>query len=238
MITLPPFLAVPHASGWTPASDSGLYVWHAADRQGGTDGVAVSQLTDLSGNGRHATVGASKPIYRSSGVKGLPSFDFIGSRAVTASIAAFTETQIAWFMAIRISYTATAFGRFLSCSGPGIDFNTGQTCVPAYLNVAGTATLSAARSSNLPNYETGVLDGAERVLTSVFGSSRFDLWSDGVAGGGSAVAGAFNFNTINYGVGYTSTYFKGMIAEVFALTGTVDSTRRLRSENYLRAKYR
>lgn len=229
-----------HHSSWIPTRDSGLYVWHAADRQGGTDGVAVSQLTDLSGNGRHATTGASKPLYRASGVNGLPAFDFVGSRFVSTSITAFTDNQIAWFMAVKVSYTASAFGRFMACSNPGIDFSSGFSCIPAYVNVSGTATLSAARASSLPNYETGVTNGAERVLTSVFGPSRFDLWSDGVAGGGAAISGSFNFNTIDFGRGGTgasTNYCNSMIAEVFALTGTVDTTRRLKAENYLRAKY-
>lgn len=239
MVTLPHRRK--YHAGWIPTRDSGLYVWHAADRQGGTDGVAVSQLTDLSGNGRHATTGASKPLYRASGIKGLPAFDFVGSRFVSTSITAFTDNQIAWFMAVKVSYTASAFGRFMACSNPGIDFSNGFSCVPVYVNVSGTATLSAARSSILPNYETGIANGADRVLTSVFGSSRFDLWSDGIAGGGAVIGGAFNFSTIDFGrggVGASTAFCNGMIAEVFALTGTVDSARRLLAENYLRNKYR
>jgi hypothetical protein len=238
MITLPPFLAVTHASGWTPASDPGLYVWHAADRQGGTNGVAVSQLTDFSGNGRHATTGASKPLYRTSGVKGLPSFDFIGSRFASTSITPFTDTQIAWFMAIKASSGTAAFGRFVACAGPGIDFNTAQTCIPAYLHFNATITLSAGRFNVLPTYEAGVANGAERVLSSVFGPSRFDLWTDGVAAGGGVVGAAFNFNTLHFGKGSGSEFCNSMIAEVFALTGTLTTSRRLQSEGYLRAKYR
>lgn len=223
---------------WTPRSDSGLWIWHAADQQGGTDGVAVSQLTDLSGNGRHITTGASKPLYRASGVKGKPSFDFVGSRSISQSIAAFTGSELAWFMAVRVSTSAVGSGRIVSLRGPALDWNSLAGANPAYTFISGgLVTLYANRNNQYPIYASGLANNSERVLTSVFTSTRLDTWIDGAASGGAATgSGTFNFNTIEYGRSGPELY-NGMLAEVFALTGTVDSTRRLLAENYLRAKY-
>jgi hypothetical protein len=195
-------------------------------------------LTDLSGNGRHITTGVTKPLYRSSGVKSKPSFDFAGNRSISQTITAFTGSEIAWFMAVKVSTSATAFGRFLSCRLPAADFNSVQTCIPAYVVVSGTVTVNGGRNNQLPTYISGLANGADVVLSSVFGLSRFDLWADGVAGGGHATGGAFNFGLLDYGSGGFSEKANGMIAEIFALTGTVDAARRLNAENYLRTKYR
>ncbi len=235
MVTLPHRRK--HHAGWIPTRDSGLYVWHAADRQGGADGVAVSQLTDLSGNGRHATTGASKPIYRASGVKSRPSFDFVGSRSIAASIAAFTGSELAWFMAVKLSSSSSANGRFVSCSGTGLDFDSVQRCIPAYVSSPSSISVSAGRNLQFQLYTSGRANGSDLVLVSVFGASRFDLWANGVAGGGHATGGAFNFTQLEYGRGGFGEFANGMIAEVFALTGTVDATRRAVSEGYLIRKY-
>jgi hypothetical protein len=225
---------------WTPRSDSGLWIWHAADQQGGTDGVAVSQLTDLSGNGLHITTGASKPLYRSSGVKGRPSFDFTGSRFISQAITAFTGSELAWFMAIRVSTSASGSGRIVSLRGPALDYISVNTGIPAYAFVSGgLVTLYANRNSQYPIYASGLANNSERVLTSVFTATRLDMWIDGSAvAGASPGSGAFNFNTIEYGRSTFGEYYNGMLAEVFALTGTVDTPRRTRAENYLRTKYR
>lgn len=77
-----PALRLPHASAFTPASIAGLVRWYKADAiTGKSDGAAISQWDDYSGNGAHATqpTGTNQPLYIASAGGGKPAVEFDGS---------------------------------------------------------------------------------------------------------------------------------------------------------------
>ena len=55
-------------------------LWLDAFQRGGTDGAIMSTWPDESGNGNHAVASSTsrRPIYRASGVNGMPAIDFDG----------------------------------------------------------------------------------------------------------------------------------------------------------------
>lgn len=91
-MAMSPRLLRPRASGFTPKSISGLYLWlDGADSSSVTlNSGNVSQWRDLSGGGRHfsqATSGA-QPAYTSAGQNGKNCLTFDGSRRLVSDLAA------------------------------------------------------------------------------------------------------------------------------------------------------
>ena len=96
-------------SVWTPLALTPM-IWLDATQLGLSDGAAVAQFTDLSGNGRHfvqATT-ANKPTYRSSGINSLASVEADGVDD-NMTLAAF-GTQAAWSAMFVFKQTAADTG--------------------------------------------------------------------------------------------------------------------------------
>ena len=96
-------------SVWTPLTLTPM-IWLDATQLGLSDGAAVAQFTDLSGNGRHfvqATAG-NKPTYRTSGINSLASVEADGVDD-HMTLAAF-GTQTAWSAMFVFKQTAADTG--------------------------------------------------------------------------------------------------------------------------------
>lgn len=227
------------SAAWTPASlGAANWGWFDAQTQGGTNGVAPSQITDYSGNARHLNSGASKPLYSATGLNGRAAFDFASGRSVSRTLSsAFTDSAVEVYFVCQVSTAATGGGRLASFRSPGLDYNTKDTCIPAFVSVSGaTVGLYACRDNQYPAYGTGLANGSSHILAAHFASGSASLWLNGTAAGtASHTAGAFNFGIVELGISTFGEQFNGMIGEMLVVASTPGERERI--EGYLAHKY-
>lgn len=239
MITLPQTLGFRAARSipWTPSTlGASLWAWYDATQQGGTDGVAVSQVTDYSGNGRHLTSSTSFPLYRSTSFSGSrPCFDCTSQRRAQATVT-FTGSAMSFFVAFQYRNAPNGNGRVFSLKGPSSDWGEAGGAIAAYLG--GTSAV-AMRVGVTETFATGLASGTSFLLSAVMQSGTFTIHKDGTQSAGSPKAtGAGNFNAseVWFG-GSTGEQCNGYIAEAFAVSSAASSDDRQKAEGYLAHKY-
>ena len=228
-----------HSPSWTPASlGASLWAWYDAPTQGGSNGVAVSQMTDYSGNARHLASGASKPLFSSSGLNSRSAFNFATGKSISLTLgSAFTGSALQVYFACQVSTAATGAGRLASFRSPGLDYNTKDTSIPALVSVSGGAVdLYACRDNQYPAFGTGLSNGSNHITASHFSSGSIALWLNGTAGGAAShTSGAFNFGIVELGISTFGEQFNGLIGEMIVVTGSTADRQKV--EGYLAHKY-
>ncbi|MCA1590977.1 MAG: hypothetical protein LC734_11470, partial [Acidobacteria bacterium] len=145
------------ASGFSPASISGLQLWLKADALAGlADGTAVSSWTDSSGNGRAAAQasGTLQPLYKTAIVNSLPVVRFDGSNDFLRT-GNFTVNQ---------PITVFAVVKAAALGADEIIFDSANSSPRAVLDLSTTGPSGEAYA------------GAS-LLNSAVTASRFQLWS-------------------------------------------------------------
>lgn len=242
MITLPQAIGMrgSTAAAWSPADlGAALWAWYDAEAQGGTDGVAVSEVTDQSGNGIHLATGGSKPYYRATSFSGSkPCYDCATSRTANRTLgAAHTETAMSFLMAIRVGAQANA-GRIVTLRNAG-DYADGTALIPCYQYDAGPYNVAALRNTTaIVGSSTAALNDYV-IFASMFKSGSGKVWYNG----GTAVTGtptgtSISFSTVEFG-GWAgvSAFCNGLIAEMLLIDGEIVDEDREKAEGYLAHKY-
>jgi hypothetical protein len=141
-MAMSPRLLRPVASGFNPASISGLAAWYdgAASSTITLNGSTVSQWADRSGNGRNLVqaTAALQPNYNATGLNGRGTLSTTGTQWMQAS--AFPTNAAG-------TYTAMTVMRFKSLTGQPYAFQRG-TVNDAHSMLISSANTWAARRSN------------------------------------------------------------------------------------------
>lgn len=214
-------------------------------------GGAVSLWPDRSGNNNFAnqTVSSANPTYYSSQINGLPALSFSTNDYMTTSaIKCLNTNNISWYTVGKAN-TNTSTGIFLSSkytSGAGAgSANVWNTIVTTTGNqyASQARAYSGTGGAVVKGWATGY-----QMLSAIWdGKAAFTL--DGCRNG-TAYSAATGLDAIPDGhvstyfgknsgaVGISSNYYlNGYIAEVFALSKTINQTQRVIIDNYLAAKY-
>jgi hypothetical protein len=220
------------SGSFDPTSIAGLQAWLKADAGTSTttDGVAVSQWNDQSGNGRNFTqaTGSLQPLYKAAIFNGLPVVRFDGVDDFMAVAAALETSNTSFFIVTSFS-KVTAFAAFFASSGTAANFRqnnlTGQIQITYNGGNTATATdISGAR------HVIGV-----QLPLGASGEIRVD--------GGAATAGGANVAAqagtalqlaANGSGGATMT---GDVGEVLLYNSVLSAGNRQAVEAYLKAKW-
>lgn len=216
---------------WLPTLMSGLVAWYDAGQITGlSDGTAISQWNDLSGNAYHAVqaTGTKQPLYKTGILNGRPVVRFDGTDDFfTASgLGALSDHSV--FVVIK---PAAGVDQTMLAGAPGnAQIRIGEVAdkLQYYDGVANW------RSSTL-----GVAQGNWMLLEIVFSSTVGSFYQNSTAYGTADYDGGMPspaYGTI--GAAYTgnSNRVNGDIAEIFYGTDVTSATR-LGAEQYVRGKY-
>ena len=209
-----------------------------------SNGASVATWADTSGNGRDATqgTGASQPVYNSTGINGLPSVTFDGTKflATTAVSPATLSASGLWTVFIVAKPTTT----------PGtysmLDQDTGGTvrnfqnrvnaAVPQFECIAFNSTPSA-----FTDIQAGGGGTAAHVYSAVRDTTTVQTWVDGTSGGATATTGSAQTTATTAavilgasGTGSTQRY-TGELGYLALVQGAVSSSQRAATEAALKA---
>lgn len=218
------------ASGFSPASISGLKVWLKADAINQTDGSAVSSWPDSSGNANNATqaTGTNQPIFKTAILNGRPivRFDGTNDNLKTAAFASplsvstifvvakmSTADQIQYFYDGITTTNRNALLRYDAANGGQLD------------QFAGTEVFGA------------FVKGSFVVLSSVFNGASSATYNNGA----SIISGNVGTQTLTgLSVGadrINVAFLNGDIAEILVYDSALSSTDRAKARTYLSQKY-
>lgn len=135
------------ASGFTPASVTGLRAWWKADSLALSDGDPISTWTDNSGNGFSATqTGSARPLYKTGIYNGLPTVRFNGSsQSLVQAVSGFTSWRLMMVICPSATSGGTAFrGLFASTNGGGFMFLSNNNTGPMGTYPTGSSGVTLA----------------------------------------------------------------------------------------------
>ena len=218
---------------WTPADiGAPLWAWYDPNRQGGTDGIAVSEVTDYSGNGRHAnqTSAFGFPVYRVDGTTGLGYHDYSGTKLAFADVS-LTTTDMAWVTVL--TTTSDVVGRALTLfSGSGQDYNQNSSWI---VYMAHQNAIWTYRNDHYV-YTLSYVSGTDMLITASVTSTSLNINSAGTDYNPSpGVYGSIN--AVKLLLGWSTEAYRGYIRESVGINGVVDPLIILKTQGYLAHKY-
>lgn len=217
-------------AAFDPASVAGLQAWYKADAGTSTttDGVAISQWNDQSGNTRHLAqaTGSLQPLYKAAIQNGQPVVRFDGTDDVLT--ATFTLNQTVHLFAVLVFRIAYAGNAIAVCgnnaSNNGSLFRTSSTDVSLFAGSTGCAVTTTPQAWH--SY-SGLFNG-------VSSENRVD---GGTASTGNAGVNAFAGLTAGAGTGGAPQPAAADIGEILAYSPSLNAADRQSVESYLRAKW-
>ncbi|MBV1853609.1 M4 family metallopeptidase [Catellatospora tritici] len=212
-------------AGPTPGS----LVWLRADAGVTSSGGLVSNWTDQSGTGHHAsmTVAARQPSLASGVVNGKPVIRFGGSQSlslVTINPSAFTV-----FVVGKNSKTTESYSMIL---GPG-----GNNANNQLRWENGTQALVYG-SNGIPATTSTI--GNTRVFHDLvirYDGATLKVYRDGTLYTSTPVAASGGWSINQIGAYYSSAYMQGDLAELLVYSSALSDTDRVSTQNYLKSKY-
>lgn len=210
-------------SGFSPDQIAGLEAWYAADSLTGlNDNDLVTTLSDLSGNGRHATQSNAlkRPIYRTNIINGKPIIMGSGyTRALSTTFSSALPQPVTWFVVTRILGDGSVIDSVTSTPRQRLDRNS------AIFRMHGSSNVLAGGNTTAFRYVTMHYNGSSSYL-------RVN---------GTQVATGFPGSDVLNGVTLLNRYDQaagnGELAEVIIYSGNLSTTDRGDIENYLKTKY-
>lgn len=227
--------------GVSPLQLPGLVAWYDASQITGlSDGEAVAQWNDVSGNGNHLTQGTAgfRPIYKVSIVNGLPvvRFDGTDDKLTRSTLVAATTQVTAYFFVWKVDTTGGNQQRFIDYDGTGerqaVDVLIATSVIQLWASEFREHT---SWSGDVNQLVTVVIDGSGD------GSSS-TIRIDGVALTPAAVdPGDFGLGSLRVGSAADGTIpLKGDLAElaIFGAKSSPYSTTEItQMESYLASKW-
>ncbi len=221
---------------WTPLALGGkLKAWfNAGDISGISNGTALSQWDDSSGNNNHATqtTGANQPIYRTAQVNGLPAVEFDGANDYLVSNLSASEVD---FSAIGVVKREGA-GISQSIIGPNQDTGT--------LFRIGTGNTVQVSLATVGDYGTGtiVAPTSYAIVSGSLTASTVELGVNGTAESlahsvAAPTAGRTSFLGARILSGIPAHFFDGFFAEMMSFHPSLATGERQQVEGYLAWKY-
>lgn len=225
------------AVAFSPASIAGLAAWLKADAGTSTttDGAAISQWNDQSGNARHAVqaVGGSQPQYKAAILNGLPVVRFGG--AAFLDLPAFVLPSAYTIFAVALSS-----GGVLPESIFDADFNSAPRMFQFRFNtgviehIAFNTALSAFTDS-----QAAVISAAHLLVGRV-DPTTVQTWVDNTSDGSTALTGTANSASAAIRIGghpVGGQLMTGDIAEILYYDSALSTTDRQSVQTYLKAKW-
>jgi hypothetical protein len=223
-------------SPFTPTSISGLYGWYDASQITGlSNGAAISQWNDLSGNAHHLVQATSgnQPTYLTNQQNGKPAVSFNGTSSVLERNATGLTTPCTIFVVFNAA-ASTAGNQVVFFGGYnnwGIEIPNPGTTINGY--TGGTQTTF--------NAGTGfdVNDGTAKLLTAVFNASTGYYMRQNAVQGSTVSQAAGATSAPYYTVGASGTtgaysnFLAGEVMEMLIYTGTLTGPQILQVEAYL-----
>jgi hypothetical protein len=223
------------AVAWTPASIAGLKVWlDTTDAANVTVATGASQITDLSGNGNHATQasGSKQPSYTSNQYVTFDGVDDWMEIPALGSIGTNSRSYVA-----KIYFTALQQGYVLSHYSDGGGTYPGlMLCTSDSAGTAAGKRASGFDNSNLSPLRrpvsTGDVDSATVTVALVRTSTTDKLYINGVLDTsltGSSINNATNFKTFLGALGQGDVspvvgFFNGRVIRVLIYTSELTAT--------------
>lgn len=244
------------AAAFSPASVTGLQAWYKADAGTSTttDGVAISQWSDQSGNARHLVqaTGASQPLYKAAIQNGLPVVRFDGTNdgLIYDAGAAFLSNVAATGFAVFVPRGASAGsgdGRILSTAavtGAAQDFN--STAASIFVDVSSEATAGPYPTTTYFNSgahtsTATVATGTSRQTSTVYDGANGSMYQNGTLDPAAfAAVSSFTIRLISTGSDTglgASSFFNGDVCELLLYVGALGTTDRVNVQNYLKSKW-
>lgn len=236
-----PRLLAPRATGFNPKSISGLSLWLDASQSSSVtlNSGNVSQWSDLSGNGRHATQGTAinQPAYNTNPLNGRATINFTTSGALSGSYTALTDHSL--FVVCRFGSGSNSVGRLFTLAAASTNDTTAPTFIPL---LRANPSLQAVESFVAGNfyarrtitYDTWFI--ASSIYSGTTVSNRINNGAEATASA-SISGNAFARYGIGTGFGGTSPAIVGDVAEYIAFTKAVTDSERARIKAYLSRKW-
>ena len=228
---------------FAPDDLSNLALWYDAQAISASDGAAISQWDDLSGNGRNATQAdsAKRPLYDVDGLNGHPCvvFDATNDALATASTQLTGGAKLTIYV---VAQVASGSDRVLLEYSSRYNLNTGAFLVyRTSSNVLGVATW---QTTETVWRTTATLTTTPKIITARFDRTPINHTVIGMLDG---AVGGDEFTTGNSGGGNFGTYplfigsrdngaslpLSGRIGEILIYADAHSPAERLQVEEYL-----
>lgn len=200
-----------------PSVSAALLLQYDASVQTATDGATITQLTDQSGNNRHATLvataGAQVISYDADGYNGKPAFDFPAAKYMdTPTFPALTGIITAIWVA---KHDVVASTRYVIGSVTGSELGLGSVSTNGGWLLMRGSLASVGTADVNPHIFRAVLG---------VGAGASQLYVDGVATGAASNAGVATPTAMRVGAGGAGTgFFDGKLAELRVYNGALTS---------------
>lgn len=226
---------------FTPAAFPSLAMWFDASNTASIteSGGAVSQWSDLSGNGRHATqsTAGAKPTTGSVTVNGRNALSFDGGDFLSGSSPAISQPRSLYMVVVANAHDASR--RVAIETGTG-----GTDYAQLQLELGTTNRLTSLTNDGALKTNLATVDfpTAEPVICTVIRSgSAQTLYADGVQQDTDAIGTIVGTGATTFVIGSQRStldrYWKGSICEVIDYTATHDAGQLATVVAYLTAKW-
>ena len=223
-------------------SSSDVQIWLDATDISASDGDAISNWSDASGNGNNFTQSSAplQPTYSSSStINSGPAVNFANDHMVSGSISALESNQLSWIVVLNTNNTSTQIvNRSNFNSGAGVGSNT-------LLGNYTTSTLFRSHTRESGSNMCAVDDSYQlgsHIWTSIWdGTTSFRTYIDeslvGESFAGSASPSGHNYTLLGANNLSNQYSFIGDIAECIFYSININNAQRIILDNYLSTKY-
>lgn len=228
-------------------TNTNLKLWLRADQQtysnsgttASTNGGAVQQWNDMSGNSRAAinTNGTTRPTWATGAVNGLPTVNFNGTTQTTTSAVDIRPAVMSNITVIAVakSNVASGMGKIWGHDAP--NQSVGFHRAVGMDTRAATTNMGYFAGTGVGSYGA-VSQNAYFISTAAYTSTAFTGFINGAQTSSGAVTCNGGLTSISIGsITPSSEYWNGSISEFIIFDKILSSAERLMVENYLSAKY-
>ena len=234
---------------WLDGSDNTTIFSDAGTTQA-TNGGAVQQWNDKSGNNRHFSNGtlANRPTLNSTAINGKPALVFDGSNdslGASSAVIPTTHSLFVLFVPTIENSTGSLIGQWEAGQTGRYLWNTNQNCGTATtsgrVNIFNSTTTQGSCQIGVAATDTSITN-APTIIESICttGSESWKLLQNGTEYESATITSVYQ--GINTALGTTSAsgttqYYDGQIAEVVLTASAVSTDTRQRIEGYLAHKW-
>lgn len=223
-------------------SSSDIVFWLDASTINQLNNTPLSSWPDVYSNGVSYTqsVNASKPRFKTSGINGLPTIDFLSTSNTflqSAAISSMKSNDKSWFIVSRanVSHSGGIYGTLNNASGNAASliksgYNSGSNSIFSYHRQNGSLGNGGITFNSSPVIINSIVDqdvSVSHYFNGVLNTQINDI---------SLTPGNHIRNTIGR-YPNTTKYFKGIVSEIFHYNKALNSAERVIVTNYLSSKY-
>lgn len=217
---------------WSPSLIPGVQIWYDAQQQSAVNGASLPQITDYSGQTRHASqaVVGGQPVMNTTGINGKSAFQFLASSGRRATTGTFT-TPIAPGPLTVVAVAASAT--------PGVAafvFNAAEgTSDLGMFKSSGTGAMNMNRGATVI---AGPSDASPHVWLAEYINGQSFLHEDGAQIGTGTFAAPGNITDLTFGARRDGIrLWDGVIGELILISGLLTADEKTKLSEYVANKW-